>query len=370
MFRHASGANLDASARHDNLDLLKSVAIFLMVLFHYNNLDISFWETPSVSTWTNYIASSFFCLCVPILFLVNGALLLNRPFTLKRHVLRTGSLVCLTVFWAVLTLAVLMALNGDTFSPGLFFQDLWYWKEHYTNHLWFLLTLVQIYLFLPVLLSAKEHMPDAYTAFFICVMALVFGNSVLLYLANLVQYMTGLRIIQGNFNFFNQFNPFTGNFGFAMGYFLLGGRLHQMRSRLDTPRARLLAGAVLLTSMLALNGYGVLMSAMNGAHYVLETSCYPSFCFFFAAASVYVLTLRYTARGIFGRIVRCVGSNTLAVLFLHRILAVGLLKLIPGLPFGTGIPANMLFALAVVLVSAGIGAVLRRIPGLRRLFQT
>ncbi len=362
-------AGADTAPHYDSFDLLKAIAIFLMVLFHYNNLNISIMEDGTARAYAQYGASAFFCLCVPILFFVNGALLLSRPFSLERHIKKTGWLVVLTCIWAVVTLAVLEWINGETFSLPAFLRDMWYWRQHYINHLWFLTTLTWIYLFLPLLLATKAQMPKGYRAFFLCVIVLVFGNSVLLYAANAAQYALNIRELQGTFNFFNAFNPFTGKFGFALGYFLLGGHLFSLGDRLDTRKARLLWAAVFALSMGLLIAYGVMMSRMQGKHYVIGTSEYSSFCFMLATAALYVLTRGYKARGLLGALVRLVGGNTLSVLFLHRIATVGLQRLFPALPFGDGLLANGLFALAITLLCALIGRFCRAVPGLRRLLS-
>ena len=68
-------------------DLLKSVSIFMVVFYHCFTAPI--WAaSESFACFGNYLVKSLLCISIPLFFLVNGGLLFNRPFTLKKHVLK------------------------------------------------------------------------------------------------------------------------------------------------------------------------------------------------------------------------------------------------------------------------------------------
>ena len=115
---------LRSDERFAGLDLLKAIAILLVVFVHDNDIFIDFLSKADVWTVTNYGLYSLIALCVPILFLVNGALVMNKPFDAKRFFLKTLKIAALTVIWGILTLTALMLLHGDTFAIGTFLRDL------------------------------------------------------------------------------------------------------------------------------------------------------------------------------------------------------------------------------------------------------
>lgn len=353
--------------RIPGLDLLKSIAILLVVFVHDNDSFIDFLAKPDVWTFSNYGLYALIVLCVPILFFVNGALVMNKPFDAKRFFQKTVKIALLTVIWGILTLAALMLLHGDSFSFGAFLRDLWYWKQDYINHLWFFQTLVMIYLFLIVIIPAWQNRTDAFRIFFLCLLVLTAGNALLLAGANVLQSMLHIDIIQGQFNFFNDFNPFIGNFGYSFAYVLLGGWMFANRERFDTKRWRKIALGGFLAAMLLLVGYGVLLSYGSGTRYLFGTVDYGSIFSFVATASLFVLSLGYAGGGWFGRLVTLVGRNTIAVYLLHRMVSFLVWRSLYGVShlvvFGFAVSA------VTVIVCALAGEGLRRVPGIRWLFS-
>ena len=353
--------------RIPGLDLLKAVAILLVVFVHDNDSFIDFLTKPDVWTFSNYGLYALIALCVPILFLVNGALVTNKPFEAKRFFQKTVKIALLTVIWGVLTLAALMLLHGDTFSIGTFLRDLWYWKQDYINHLWFFQTMVMIYLFLIVLIPAWQARTDAFRIFILCLLVLTAGNALLLAGANVFQALFRVDVIQGQFNFFNEFNPFIGNFGYSFAYVLLGGWMFANRERFRTKRWRAIALVAFLAAMLLFIGYGILLSYSKGERYLFGTVDYGSIFAFVATASLFVLSLGYSGNGFFGRVVALVGRNTIAVYLLHRMVSFLIWRYL------YGISHLVVFSLAVSAVTVPLCALagegLRRIPGIRWLFS-
>ena len=89
---------LRSEERFAGLDLLKAIAILLVVFVHDNDIIIDFLARPDLATCVNYGFYSLVSLCVPILFLVNGALVMNKPFDAKRFFLKTVKIAALCNF--------------------------------------------------------------------------------------------------------------------------------------------------------------------------------------------------------------------------------------------------------------------------------
>lgn len=351
---------LEPSRRNSGLDLLKTIAIFLVVFVHDNSLNIDFYTQPSFFTYINYGFYSLVCLCVPILFFVNGALILNKPFDAKKLFRKTLKIIALCVGWGIVTLAVIMRIRGDSFSAVAFLKDLWYWKLDYINHLWFLQALAIIYFFLLVLIPMWQKRSDGYQLFFVSVLVFVVGNAVLLALANVFQAVTGVDEIQGRFNFFNMFNPFTGTFGYSLAYVLIGGWMFAYRERFYARKWKKIAAAALLADLLLLVGYGMLLSIKNGTRYVIGTVEYGSIFAFAGTICLFILLQDYQARGWLGRVVTLIGRNTLTIYLLHRMISIPIWQHIAGI--SDKLWFNFGITLLTVLLCAIIGEGLRRIP--------
>lgn len=351
---------LTSSRRFDGLDLLKTIAILLVVFVHDNSLNIDFYTQPSFFTYINYGFYSLVCLCVPILFFVNGALILNKPFAAKKLFRKTLKIIALCVGWGIVTLAVVMWIRGDAFSAVAFLKDLWYWKLDYINHLWFLQTLAIIYFFLLVLIPMWQKRLDGYRLFFVSVLVFTVGNAVLLALTNVFQAVIGVDEIQGQFNFFNMFNPFTGTFGYSLAYVLIGGWMFAYRERFYTRKWKKIAAVTLIADLLLLVGYGMLLSIKNGTRYVIGTWEYGSIFAFVGTICLFILLQDYQARGWFGRVITLVGRNTLTIYLIHRMISIPLWQYI------SGVSGQLWFSVGVsiltVLLCAAIGEGLRRIP--------
>lgn len=358
---------LRSGERFAGLDLLKAIAILLVVFVHDNDIFIDFLSKQDIWTYTNYGLYSLVALCVPILFFVNGALVMNKPFDARRFFLKTVKIAALTVIWGVLTLAVLMLLHGDTFSIGGFLRDLWYWKQDYINHLWFLQTLVMIYLFLLVAIPAWQARTSGFRLLMITLLVLTAGNALLLAGANVLQAVLHIEVIQGQFNFFNQFNPFTGTFGYSFAYVLLGGWIFANRERLNTKRWRRIALAAFLGAMLLFIGYGMTLSLSNGTRYLFGTFDYGSIFAFVATVALSILALGYQGEGWFGKLISLIGRNTMSIYLLHRIASFLIWKHLYGIShvFLFSIAISMITAIACALIGEG----LRKIPGVRWLFS-
>lgn len=139
-----------------NLDLIRSIAIFLVVLLHANSgqflkVGDGWWFSNAVNSATR--------VCVPLFIIISGALLIPRSEPLSKHLRRFAKLFVLIFVWSYIYAAWIMASgNGYGFL----------WDKQLTSlldptipsfiasypmmaHLHFLYSLAVFYLFLPIL---------------------------------------------------------------------------------------------------------------------------------------------------------------------------------------------------------------------------
>ena len=94
---------------------------------------------------------------VPLFFLSNGYLLMSRPFNLKKHMRKMIHIVCLTFVWGFINVICLMIIDQEYLSAKEILISVWQWRAGKIDFLWFMGTLVSIYLFVPLLKNAYDY---------------------------------------------------------------------------------------------------------------------------------------------------------------------------------------------------------------------
>lgn len=113
-------------------DLIKTLAIFLVVLYHvgggdYGEVVPGEYYIPNLSK----VLSSFCAASVPLFFMVNGALILPRHLSLKQLLKKSLKLISLYIFGKIVLQYVLCQMLFGI--------------SHEMVHFWFLITLAAIY---------------------------------------------------------------------------------------------------------------------------------------------------------------------------------------------------------------------------------
>ena len=361
--------------RFGYLDILKAVAMLCVCLYHYPLIRHTAYARPFPA---DVLIARFFrnlnVICVPLFMMVNGALVLSRPFYLKKHAARCGALFAGVYIWYVLTIVI-----GHAWQSGWGFaaenirgilMSAQYLTEYAgvgTSHLWFVQMLVAIYLLAPLIRAAFDSADRQIrmgVGFFLGALGvLVF---LLQDIANVRAAVPVLRSI--DLSGLETFSPVKKMYGAMIVYFVLGGILHRAYDRmLRTPLW--LCGGLIAGGALALFAEWYLVTIRTEAMADMVYGgygCTPALMLtvgvFIAAAK---LEQRYrVCSGKLGGLISLVGRNTLAVYYLHWIMGLTVLRLVsvPG-----SFAVNLIKAAAMVLICSLIGEGMRRIPVLRRL---
>lgn len=359
----------DVKKRYLFLDMLKALAIFLVVFYHNLFMDTNFLAGNGWQPYLRYFVQTLFSVCVPIFFFVNGALLLNKSFDLKKHCLKMIRLTCLTIFWGALTLALLYMVSREKIYVRQFVHDLWGWKQGYINHLWFLHTMVIIYIFFPLLKLAFDRAQNVFKFFFAIIMAMTFGNVFLSMALNIIKYIVGVSSLKTGYNFFGVFNPFQGFYSYSLGYFMLGGICFQYRDRLKRKIYSFVSLGLIPLSMLGLMLYGMVMSSSSKVIYDVVWYGYNTIFTLIMVLALFVISLRYRGEGRVQTAINFVGKNSLVIYLIHelvgKIVKIQWIDHLPTMNFFT----NALYAGAVLAISLVIGVILQKIPFCKRLVQ-
>lgn len=353
-----------ASSRVPGLDLAKALAIFLVVWYHGYTAPVNVADGAG-TTWLNYAVYSAMCICVPLFFMVNGYLLLSRAYDAKKHLRRTLTLVVVTIIWQVITLVVLMLVRGERLGVGDLLRGVLYGKQGWTDHFWFMGSLVVLYLFFPLIKAAYDHVRSGYLFFTVAVLVLTFGNTLINMLGNTAAFLvrgTGFETE----NFFSMFNPFFGMYGFTFGYFLLGGMFIGQEEKVKRlPTLALLA--VIVIGAFGQTAYGIMQSTWRKATWDSVFSGYDTFFAWMMSMAVFILCLRYTGGGKIGKGIACIGENTLGIYLWQGIFVGALRPTVKAWAFANNLPFTLVFAVLLFALSFGMTLVLRRIPGAKRL---
>ena len=132
-------------------DLIRVVAIFLVVVIHVSGQLTNVWgEIPTDQWIIADIYGGIARIAVPLFFMISGYLLLPRSESLNVfYAKRMTKLLIPLVAWSLIYLGWYCGNHPNTCTPNLVWNLLLIQGTYY--HLWFLYSLLSIYLILPVL---------------------------------------------------------------------------------------------------------------------------------------------------------------------------------------------------------------------------
>lgn len=347
--------------------------MFAVLIYHSYIYPWEFNVQKEASASMNYNFMGILSVCVPLFFLANGYLLLNRPMDLKKHGKRTLQMLLLTIFWAVFTLLVLMPVKQEFFSLGQLIGAVMEWKEGWIHHLWFMGALVCLYIFFPLLKTAYDHDLRNLVYFTVVCAVMTFGNKLMNMLAVLAKFLlTGTSPAFAT-NWFNIFNPFAGMYGYIFVYFCVGGFLFHYDPKIREKfqgKKKIIALAVLILSCLSMAVWGQFYYQVTGEFWDIVFKGYDTIPVFLNVMILYGFSLFYDPKkeNFITRFISMIARNTLGIYFLHQIffyMTVEYVKKIPGM---ATLPGGIVYSLMVLGICGFLTEILKKIPGIRKLF--
>lgn len=352
------------------VDLLESIAIFLVLVYHGTNYDFNFLQGQgNIVLFSRYFLRTIQACCVPLFFFVNGYLLLNRPFCLKKHIMKMIRLILLTIIWGVINLSVLMVLKNEYFSVRNFLVAVGTCKRGWINFLWFMQALFVIYCCFPLIKTVYDNRRDIFYFFTFIAAFFTFGNAAVNLSATIAAYLLSGKIIDfTDFNWFGDFNPFRGIYGYAFVYFCIGGMADEITGRLKFLKKTSLDIALILLSMSGLFAVGISLSYILNKSWDVVWYGYDTVFTIINVVCLFSLCSKYEGKeNLFRKAVYIVSSNTLGIYFVHEMFNKMLLPHVKQCVFISNIPGNIIYALILLAVSLGTVLVIRKIPLLKRL---
>lgn len=353
------------------LDLMKFMGILIVVFYHCRRIvDTTIATDQSLDQHFLYLIQTLTGPCVPFFFLVNGYLLFDRKLDLKKHLKKTLQFVALALFWSFLTLG-LSVWHSDwmefswsyVLKHGLLMDTNWFY------HLWFMGSMVILYLFFPLMKNVWDHNRTYFYWFLLVCFVITFGNRTLNMAYNCYAWFRYHVNYNPDYNFFSMFNPFQGFDGYIFVYFGLGAiiREHQERFNAILKPWMCILGIVLCTACLYL--YGYFMSVTTGVFWQ-SGDRYGNDVIFSLVRLVCIFRLCFLWKGTgrFAGVIRHISGLTMGIYFIHYVVRNLTLDLFRAyLPVEEYVLRTLLYAIPVFLVSWGLTVLLRKIPGVRSL---
>ena len=357
--------------RIDSFDILKSIAIFLVIFCHFVSL-------------TDAVIGNFcMTICyvgVPLFFMVNGALLMQKPFNLKAHLIKTLWVYVVGTVWRVIylifdclkdeALAKVLELKQQTLS----YLFLWGGSQLTSpDHMWFMKALLAVYLIFPLL-----HF---------CFKGDIQGKKVLLFL--LCVLFVGVKLITETDMAIAMLNKYFGcnilfstakltsflpySNAMAVFYFVLGALLfwylveaQKNETFIMKPKYRILAAGAFVVSWILMMWTKSLVDGTWRWTGVLYSGGYSRIPTLLATVSLFLLTFGIKVKeGWAKKLIRAISSYTLGIYYMHWIVAQIFVHFIDG----QGFAYNTLKTVAVLAVCLGMSCVAGRIPLIKRLVK-
>jgi len=358
------------SKRIYNYDLIKAFAIFLVCLYHFGTLNYDFLQQPSRSSYILYFISGISSMGVPLFFMVNGAFLLNREYDLKKHLLKTGQIFLLLIFWSTLTLLLTQKAGNEITSITEFIKAVFLFRQYRTKHLWFLQAMIYIYLLFPFIKALYDQKESKYTIYLTLVIFLfTFGNELTSNILNASSYITGIAMFtKSEVYFFDYVSPFYAYCSFALVYFIIGGLINRYAGSI--PYHTYAYYGLFLLSLLLLFGIGIIKSLGEQEPYDIIWGGYDTVMTLAMSFAVYILLLKVTLTSErLKKIAFLIGSNTLGIYFLHVPLGFWLTDYYKRLAISTNTSMDLLYTLFLMLLSLALTLLLKMIPLLKKTVQ-
>lgn len=359
--------------RNFSFDILKSFAIFLVITYHFQCWNLNF-LTGSKINYFHY----FLCCClgvhVPIFFLVNGALLMNKPFDVIRHTHKTVHLFIITIIHCIITLFLMSVINNNLMSFDDFIFQLKTWENGWIQHLWFLQQLFVIYLLFFLIKPAFEYQAKAVRNFLILYGILVMGNGTMTIIANIISIRNSNTLFSNNvYNFFQNFHPFPSSRSGFLFYFLLGGFLASFNKQLfSNKRIYIASFAILILSTGIIFLYGLYFSFAQqkifnnvGNNYFSPFTLINVICMYILSN---LLSDIFSKNNIITKFILLVSKNTLGIYLVHFPVGKFLNPFISHL-FSGNFLLTYTYSFLLLLISLIITLCIKKTPIIRKLYS-
>lgn len=335
--------------RDVRLDFIRLVSITLVITIHVCNYYNRFLSDCSSSTFIfatlyNALART----CVPLFFMISGALALSRPVDRGRQISKIVKFVKILVFWTAVYLVFDVLFMKYTFSAkeiaNLIFEPL-------KPHLWFMYAIICLYITIPFAKILLDHMQRYEENLFIGLWVVFTG------VVQLVKQ--GAGVFGGNPEITYSVPLVQGTYYF--GYFMIGAILYKrILAKERFSRKPWFFVYILCTIIIFMGTFSV--SSMTDKYYD-EFFTYRNIFIISASISLFVLIMK-TYKGKYERLNRLfavMSPNLFGVYLIHIIFFDLLIRTmnIKMIHAAVGVP---LYVAGIFAISYAATVIIKKIP--------
>ncbi len=278
--------------RYDNIDLIKTIAMFMVIMLHTLPWHTNFLRDENIKTYLMFLLR-IICEGVPIYILVNGFLIMNKKFDMKKHMKKIFTIFSILVIWSFIYVIFIKWIDGEIINLKDVIIEMISVKigNQYTGTLWFLQNLIMLYLMFPILKVVHDNNKKIYNYFFIAVTVFTVGEDLIEKFIIIIDNVLNLNLYIYIMPFIQKYN-FVNN-GTFIFYFMLGGYLFEYKDIFSKNKNRILAIIIAILSCLASFMLGIFISKVTNVR-VSDSFNYSSVFMAIMIIGLYAVTYKYT----------------------------------------------------------------------------
>lgn len=349
------------TARMYHIDILKFIAIFCVIFYHCfsTSVDIRSYEHLGA-----YFVKSLLSVCIPLFLIVNGGLLFQKKFHLKKHFTKMVRLIFLVFIWDLINVTAKMFVYEEHLTLAEYLHKLWFFEPGWSNQLWYLMALFVLYTFFPLFKCTFDYSKKYLQYFTFIVLIIIFGNSTLNMIIRIGLIFLHKSVCLADYDFFNQFNPLRGLYGYTFAYFLLGAFLFPLTTKIRQKMKPVYSIIGLLLSVLFLTIYGLMISVSSQEVWDTVSAGYSSVFVLTATIFIFCLSIHKSdnSHSRIRRIIQSVSENSLGIYLFQSLLTDIVNITYRKLPISGNILSDCLLSIILLITCNLLTILFKKIP--------
>lgn len=347
--------------RFDNIDLLKTIAIFMVVCLHIPIFSTDIINHNEISNIVQYSFRLIFE-GVLIFIFINGFLLINKPFDLKKHIKKIIKIFILLLLWGTVNVIIKSFIRGEVLSLDKIIDSVLTIKliHPYSGALWFLQNLIGLYIIFPIIKIVHDNNKKIYKYLFITVAIFSIGINLLDISTQLIATLTKQPdLVSKVLNIPNKINPYSNNM--FLFYFMLGGFIFENKDWFENSKSVLISCIIGFISWIIAICFGLIISILQNETFANNYN-YEQIFLVFTIIGMYGLSTLYVNKNnnIINKFITSVGRNTMGIYLIHTFIIEIINKNMYIWQFDFWI--RLLIAFGVFLASWIISLIIMKIP--------